>query len=261
MTDEHEHRHRPMRIYLSGPMTGLEHHGFPAFFEAEAELMQRGYVVGNPAGLSMAHVQAIGLVPEGTPWEGHEAEYEAAFARIPREQFLRNDAVAVAECDAVAVLPGWEQSPGATFEVRLARDLGVPVLVYPSMKMLPAAKAVEHVVAESTGAIKADGAKARVELLPARPLFAIAEVLGFGAEKYADHNWRRGFKWSRMGGAALRHLLAWLDGEDLDPETGKSHLAHLGCDTLFLLEYEITGSGIDDRYKKEDAGAATEAAR
>lgn len=99
------------------------------------------------------------------------------------------------------------------------------------------------------GGIKHDGEKARVELLPSQPLFMIAEVLGFGAQKYAAHNWRAGFDQSRLIGAAMRHLLAYNDGEDTDPESGLSHLAHLGCCVLFLLEHQAKGIGQDDRYK------------
>lgn len=98
-------------------------------------------------------------------------------------------------------------------------------------------------------AVKADGDKVRTDLLPVGPMLAIAEVLTFGAKKYADHNWRQGFKWSRLLGAAMRHLFAFLRGEDKDPETGLSHLAHLGCCVMFLLEHEQRGLGEDDRYK------------
>lgn len=108
---------------------------------------------------------------------------------------------------------------------------------------------------ESTGAMKDDGEKPRLDLLPVKPLFAIARILTFGACKYADHNWRQGFRYSRMTGAILRHVLAWADGEDLDPETGESHLAHAACDILFLLEFEATKTGIDDRYKPETSHA------
>lgn len=97
-------------------------------------------------------------------------------------------------------------------------------------------------------AIKADGDKIRTDLLPVGPMLAIAEVLTFGAKKYADHNWRKGFKWSRLLGAAMRHLFSFLRGEDKDPETGLSHLAHLGCCVMFLLEHEQRGLGEDDRY-------------
>lgn len=100
-------------------------------------------------------------------------------------------------------------------------------------------------------AIKEDGEKNRLDLLPIGPLEDIAEILTFGAKKYADHNWRNGFKWSRLYGALFRHMFAWIKGQDKDPETGKSHLAHAGCCILFLLEHEKRGLGEDDRYKTE----------
>lgn len=103
-----------------------------------------------------------------------------------------------------------------------------------------------------TVAIKHDDSKVRLELLSPIALNEIAKVLTFGAKKYADHNWRNGFKWSRLLGAALRHLFAFIGGQDKDPETGLSHLAHAGCCIMFLLEHEETHKALDDRYKKED---------
>jgi hypothetical protein len=89
--------------------------------------------------------------------------------------------------------------------------------------------------------------KPRLDLLPAGALTEIAQVLTFGAEKYGAHNWSRGTAWSRYYAALLRHLFAWWGGEDRDPETGASHLAHAGCCLLFLLEYQRHGWGSDDR--------------
>lgn len=86
-------------------------------------------------------------------------------------------------------------------------------------------------------------------MLPPEALTEIAKVLAFGAEKYGRHNWRKGMAWSRLLGAILRHLFAWMQGEDKDPESGLSHLAHAGCDILFLLTYELNALGTDDRYK------------
>jgi hypothetical protein len=98
-------------------------------------------------------------------------------------------------------------------------------------------------------ALKYDGEKPRMELLPTAPMVEIAKVLTFGAKKYAAHNWRGGFDYSRLVGAAMRHLTAFNDGEDIDPESGLSHIAHLGCCTMFLLEQIQKGTGNDDRYK------------
>lgn len=98
-------------------------------------------------------------------------------------------------------------------------------------------------------AIKHDTNKVPLELLSPIALTKIGEVLHFGAKKYASHNWRKGMVWSRLLGALLRHTLAYIGGQDKDPETGLSHLAHAGCCIMFLLEYEEKGLGEDDRYR------------
>ena len=103
------------------------------------------------------------------------------------------------------------------------------------------------------GGVKADTGKPPVSLIPRSAALAEAEVLDFGAKKYAAHNWRKGMKWSRLVDAMLRHALAYADGEDLDPETGLSHLAHLRCCAGFLIEYAERGLGEDDRFKAEVA--------
>ena len=97
---------------------------------------------------------------------------------------------------------------------------------------------------------KFDNGKPRMGLLPSGPLREIAAVLSFGASKYNDHNWRGGFKWSRLVDASLRHLTAWNEGQDKDEESGLSHLAHAACCLLFLLEHEAKKLGEDDRYKE-----------
>lgn len=114
-------------------------------------------------------------------------------------------------------------------------------------------KSKQYIPAQPTGepekGKKYDSEKIPLDLLPTESLFRIAEVLAFGAKKYGAHNWRAGLHFSRVYGAALRHLLSWGNGEDKDPETGLSHLAHAGACVLFLLEYIKTHSELDDRYK------------
>lgn len=63
-----------------------------------------------------------------------------------------------------------------------------------------------------------------------------------------EHNWRKGFNWSQILNASYRHLFAIFKGEDIDPETGELHAAHLGCNALFLVEHKLFGYGKDDRY-------------
>lgn len=104
-------------------------------------------------------------------------------------------------------------------------------------------------------ATKFDQSKIPLELLSPVALNMIGEVMAFGAKKYAAHNWRKGMAWSRLIGAALRHLFAYLGGEDKDPESGLSHIAHAGCCVMFLLEYIAKDLGEDDRYKEQREGS------
>lgn len=104
-------------------------------------------------------------------------------------------------------------------------------------------------------ATKHDQEKIPLELLSPVALNMIGEVMAFGAKKYAAHNWRKGMAWSRLIGAALRHLFAYLGGEDKDPESGLSHIAHAGCCVMFLLEYIAKDLGEDDRYKEQREGS------
>jgi hypothetical protein len=104
---------------------------------------------------------------------------------------------------------------------------------------------------QNNKALKYDEDKPGLDLLPVEAKKAIAEVFDFGAKKYARHNWRSGFDWSRLIRASQGHIDAFNDGEDLDKESGKSHLAHAGCCILMLLESTIKGFGTDNRYTTE----------
>jgi hypothetical protein len=97
--------------------------------------------------------------------------------------------------------------------------------------------------------------KPRLDLVPTAAIEEIAAVLTFGAGKYGDNNWCRGARWGRYYAALLRHLFAWWRGENLDPETGLSHLAHAGCCLLFLLTYQRENWGTDDRFTGSDGTA------
>lgn len=87
----------------------------------------------------------------------------------------------------------------------------------------------------------------RHSLLPRKGLDAIARVFGFGAEKYAAHNWRKRYEWSKSLDALERHIGAFMDGETYDPESGLPHLAHAGFHILVLLTWlEEDGEGVDN---------------
>ncbi len=97
--------------------------------------------------------------------------------------------------------------------------------------------------------IKNDKDKPDMSLLSNIALIKVAQVMTFGKNKYAANNWRGGFAWTRPLAAAARHLYAYIGGEDKDPESGYSHLAHACCCLFFVLEFEDTKPELDDRYK------------
>jgi hypothetical protein len=99
--------------------------------------------------------------------------------------------------------------------------------------------------------IKHDQDKPDMSLLSNIALIKVAQVMTFGKRKYSAHNWRGGFVWSRPLAAAARHIYAYIGGEDKDPETGLSHLAHACCCLFFVLEFEETHKNLDDRFKAE----------
>lgn len=69
-----------------------------------------------------------------------------------------------------------------------------------------------------------------------------------GAMKYGRHNYRAaGVRTSIYYDAALRHLLAYWEGEDIDPDSGLSHLSKAIAGLAVLRDCEISGNIFDDR--------------
>jgi hypothetical protein len=89
-----------VRLYVSGPMTGLPEYNYPAFKAASAALERAGYDVLDPS--------------------RHEADPALAW-----EDYLRCDLKDVLECEGVALLDGWWRSRGAKLEVHVAQSLGM----------------------------------------------------------------------------------------------------------------------------------------
>ncbi len=90
---------------------------------------------------------------------------------------------------------------------------------------------------------------ARFDLMPFDALWEVAEVLGWGATNRGDseRNWEKGLVAGDLVAAAFRHLSQWASGEELDEETGRSHLAHATCLLLFLRALQLRGNLVDDR--------------
>lgn len=96
---------------------------------------------------------------------------------------------------------------------------------------------------------------ARFDLVPPRPLWALAEHYGKGARKYAERNWERGYSWSLSYQAAMRHLNKFWQGEDYEFEPDPTarilipmdHLAAAAFHIFALMEFRLTHPELDNR--------------
>lgn len=108
------------------------------------------------------------------------------------------------------------------------------------MPPIDAKQLVKQSQTATTGGRKFDGDKLEYGLTPPLALKAMVDVLTFGAQKYERDNWKRVPDSKRRYFDALqRHLWAWKEGEQLDPESGKHHLAHAMCCLSFLYEHDV----------------------
>lgn len=90
--------------------------------------------------------------------------------------------------------------------------------------------------------------KAPLRVVPPALIIQAAGPLSQGAERYGSFNWRSTtISLSKHLEAALRHLLAYQDGEDNAPDSGYSHLAHCAAGMAILMDAKAHGTLIDDR--------------
>ena len=94
----------------------------------------------------------------------------------------------------------------------------------------------------------AGAAKVPMGALPFAVVAELAVAHGEGATKYGRHNWRGGeVLASTYFAAAQRHLTAWYEGEDVDPDSGLSHLVKAMASLAVLRDAQIQGRALDDR--------------
>jgi hypothetical protein len=114
-------RGRPPAVYLAGPMRGLQHWNADAFDQAAAAWATEGWTVFNP--MEMACLGGFDPRQATTEEEVKAKGHDNAYLR----KVMREDLEAVLRVEALALLPGWEKSMGATVEVALAQFLGLPL--------------------------------------------------------------------------------------------------------------------------------------
>lgn len=96
-------------IYIAGPMTGLPDFNYPAFDEAQHQLLARGILSLNPATSEIENTS-------GAP--------------MPWVWYMRRALKMVVRSDGVCLLPGWQESKGAQLEVTVGEALGLDIRPY-----------------------------------------------------------------------------------------------------------------------------------
>lgn len=211
-------------IYIAGPMTGYPEFNFSAF-DAARNNLERDWNVISPADMD----RDLGFDPSSN-------EVTSDFLH----DAMRRDIDAVMRVDAVYALAGWEQSKGAQAEVALAKWRGIPVH-YEKNPVL-----VSPIGSDPKGEI--GKTKAPMWLLPPVAMRAISWVHGLGSLKYGPWNWRKTKVCASTYISAIhRHLAAWHEGQDIDEESGQSHLAHIGACVNILLDAQHHNKLDDDR--------------
>jgi hypothetical protein len=89
-----------------------------------------------------------------------------------------------------------------------------------------------------------------MDLLPSKALIGIAKAMTYGARKYSDYNFKKGkgLEWRQPYAALMRHMVAFWDGEDIDPESGLPHIYHIGACAVMLIDLIDSNRGKDTRF-------------
>ena len=101
---------KPKKIFISGPMTGIDNYNFPRFDLAEKQLAEAGIDCVNPANVCRKYKKETVL--------SNKAKFQEM---IDEQQRLES------ECDAIVLLDGWHESKGVRLELKTALELGMDI--------------------------------------------------------------------------------------------------------------------------------------
>src|SRR5690606_8472408 len=104
----------------------------------------------------------------------------------------------------------------------------------------------------SGSALRHNGGKLRWSLVDFDALEDMVKVLEFGAKKYADNNWKKGLKTTEIFESMMKHMTAYMRGEDIDPESGLPHTGHILCNAMFLSYMQRFKPDFDTRHKDKN---------
>lgn len=96
--------------------------------------------------------------------------------------------------------------------------------------------------------------KAPMSTVSAAVMAELGVAMLEGAAKYGRHNYRAvGVRASVYYDATLRHLFSWWEGEDIDPDSGMSHITKAIASLAVLRDAMIQGMLTDDRAPRSNA--------
>ena len=252
------------RIYIAGPMTRYPLFNFPAFDEAAAYIDKHfpGCVAVNPAQIDRDYGFDPVTLPEGYDWNVIPESVGT------REEIIRRDIDALLTCHAIYMLPGWRQSRGARAEFNLAVWNGLQLLgdieqcnvnkqidIDNVPALISAPGTTEHKDTNPKDSVGCT--KPPLHCIPAHVLFEVGMGMFEGGWKYREANYRViGVRASIYYDAAMRHLMAWWEGEDIDPASKIHHISKVMSCLAVLRDCQMqaeNGSGVsykDDRPPK-----------
>lgn len=101
-----------------------------------------------------------------------------------------------------------------------------------------------------SGAVKEVSNKHRLDLVTPEMIEGLANPLAYGVSKYAARNWEKGIPLMTSYAAALRHLLKWARGIDVDEESGLLHIEQALCNIgMIVTQTARKRDDLDDRPK------------
>lgn len=113
-------------------------------------------------------------------------------------------------------------------------------------------KFIQDISIDGSGGKKNDSKKPRLDLVPTEFTVGVAKALTFGAKKYGDHNFREGINFSRLLGAAKRHLELELAGVDIDEDSGMEHWQLAAASLAMYSFMKAHKPELNDLYKYND---------
>ena len=98
-------------------------------------------------------------------------------------------------------------------------------------------------------ALRYNEGKLQWSMLDFKSLEGMVRVLEMGSRKYSKDNWKLGMPVTQVCESLMRHLFAFMSGENTDPESGESHMSHVLVNAMFVEYIMKERSQFDDRQK------------